>query len=122
MSAWLAVLSGVSQGSVLEPVLFLIYINDLDHGITNWILKFADDTKLFSRINDSVDVAKLQDDLHKLLIWAEEWQMLFNVSKCSVMHTGSSTLQREYYMNNQNQKLQVVCQEKDLGVLITNDL
>ena len=65
MSAWLAVLSGVPQGSVLGPVLFLIYINDLDHGITNWILKFADDTKLFSRINDSVDVAKLQDDLHK---------------------------------------------------------
>ena len=89
MSDWLAVLSGVPQGSVLGPILFLIYINDLDYGIRNWILKFADDTKLFSRIEDNMDVVKLQEDLSRLIRWSEEWQMLFNVGKCNVMHIGN---------------------------------
>jgi len=62
-SSWIEVLSGVLQGSVLGPILFLIYINDLDFGIRNCILKFADDTKIFSRINNSLDSELLQSDL-----------------------------------------------------------
>jgi len=119
-SSWIEVLSGVPQGSVLGPILFLIYINDLDFGIRNWILKFADDTKIFSRINNSLDSERLQSDLLQLIRWSEEWQMLFNVNKCKVMHIGKQNQQRQYFMHDQC--LEVVCQEKDLGILISNDL
>lgn len=119
-SDWADVLSGVPQGSVLGPLLFLVYINDLDFGIDNWILKFADDSKIFSRITGKCDHKKLQDDLNKLATWSETWQMLFNTSKCKVMHIGKSQMHYPYFMNNQ--KLEEVIQEKDLGVLISNDL
>ena len=66
VSRWLSVLSGVPQGSVLGPILFLIYINDLDCEIINWILKFADDTKIFGNISTSDSHITLQDDLDKL--------------------------------------------------------
>ena len=71
LSDWVEVLSGVPQGSVLGPLLFLIYIIDLEFGIDNWILKFADDTKIFTRITDDNDWHSLQDDLSKLTTWSE---------------------------------------------------
>ena len=113
-SSWIEFLSGVPQGSVLGLILFLIYINDLDFGIRNWILKFADDTKIFTRINNSLDSEWLQSDLLQLIRWSEEWQMLFNVNKCKVMHIGKQNQQRQYFMHDQC--LDVVCQEKDLGI------
>ena len=114
------VVSGVPQGSVLGPLLFLIYINDLDCNIQNWILKFADDTKFFSRIKDQNDQDRLQQDLFKLIMWSEEWQMMFNVSKCKVMHIGKSYVQGQCYM--MNHQLEEVVDEKDLGIMITRDL
>ena len=120
LSDWLLVLSGVPQGSVLGPLLFLIYINDLDCNIKNWILKFADDTKIFSRILDDHDSERLQQDLFKLITWSEEWQMMFNVSKCKVMHIGKKNIQNHYVMNNH--KLDKVQEERDLGIMITQDL
>ena len=56
----------------------------------------------------------------QLIRWSEEWQMLFNVNKCKVMHIGKQNQQRQYFMHDQC--LEVVCQEKDLGILISNDL
>ena len=73
VSNWKSVLSGVPQGSVLGPILFLIYINDLDDSITSNILKFADDTKLFRKVNTDGDKQHLQNDLDRLVKWSEKW-------------------------------------------------
>ena len=86
-SNWKPVLSGVPQGSVLGPILFLIYVNDLEEGVTSKILKFADDTKLFTTIKGNGDKQQLQDDIDKLIKWSEKLQMLFNVEKCKCLHT-----------------------------------
>ena len=87
VSNWKSVLSGVPQGSVLGPILFLIYINDLDDSITSNVLKFADDTKLFRKVNTDGDKQYLQNDLVRLVKWSEKWQMLFNFGKCKCLHT-----------------------------------
>ena len=119
-STWLEVISGVPQGSVLGPILFLIFINDMDCGIINWLLKFADDAKLFGKVQSDLDSSILQGDLQRLFDWANEWQMEFNIDKCKVMHIGNSNKNFKYYMDSK--ELEMVQEEKDLGVLITNDL
>ena len=80
--------SGVPQGSVLGPIIFLVYINDLEEGVTCKILKFADDTKLFRKTKEFGDKHNLQDDIDKLVMWFEKLQMLFNFGKCKCLHTG----------------------------------
>ena len=87
-SDWLPVLSGVPQGSVLGPCLFVIYINDIDDTVSSKILKFADDTKITASISSVEEQHILQTDLTRLMEWSEEWQMKFNVNKCKVMHLG----------------------------------
>ena len=119
-SSWLRVLSGVPQGSVLGPVLFLIYINDLDEGILSWILKFADDTKAFRGLPGIGDSDILQADIDRLFDWSVTWQMMFNVQKCKVMHFGRGNPCNDYKMNNI--PLEKVKVERDLGVLISDDL
>ena len=60
----------------------MIFINDLDEDISSNILKFADDTKIFKEIRCSSDCSHLKADLDKLVLWAQKWQMVFNVDKC----------------------------------------
>jgi len=79
------VTSGVPQGSVLGPLLFLTYINDLPNGLASTFKLFADDTLLYGVVVDDSDYDNLQDDLNKLEIWQNEWQMEFNPSKCNIM-------------------------------------
>ena len=77
---------------------FIILINDLDNNITSNILKFADDTKVFGRVNNDGDKQHLQNDLDKLVKWSEKWQMLFNFGKCKCLHTGHWNLDENYKM------------------------
>jgi ribonuclease P/MRP protein subunit RPP40 len=119
-SNWIPVLSGVPQGSVLGPILFFIYINDIDDRIESKILKFADDTKLYRRIINEEDVTKLQEDLATLCKWSREWLMLFNVDKCKILHLGHGNKMVPYTMNGVG--LQAVQEEVDLGIVIQEDL
>ena len=79
------VLSGVPQGSVLGPVLFLIFINDLPENIRSSVRLFADDCVLYRNIESPMDCQTLQDDLNSLAQWETDWQMKFNVAKCHSM-------------------------------------
>lgn len=118
-SDWTNVTSGVPQGSVMGPLLFLIYINDIDTGIVSKISKFADDTKLGANVSTDKGIEGLRSDLQKLGEWSEKWQMPFNVNKCKVMHVGHHNPQEKYSLNGE--ELSTTEAEKDLGVIINND-
>ena len=119
-SSWERVKSGVPQGSVLGPLLFLIYINDLDQGLKCKVSKFADDTKVATSVRNNDGCIKIQNDLNKLTGWADKWQMNFNSKKCKVLHLGYSNKEFNYDMNGD--WLESVDQEKDLGVIISSNL
>jgi hypothetical protein len=72
-SAWADVLSGIPQGSVLGPILFILFINDLPDAVLGTVKLFADDTKAFSRIESVQDSERLQEDLKRLCEWSKEW-------------------------------------------------
>ena len=76
------VISGVPQGSILGPVLFLLYINDISNNIQSSLRLFADDCVLYRVIDNHQDYQILQNDLDCLSSWADCWQLKFNVSKC----------------------------------------
>ena len=115
VSNWKPVLIGVPLGSVLGPILFLVYINDLEEGVTCNILKFADDTKPFRKTKEIGDKQRLQDDIDKLARWSEKWQMLFNFGKCKCLHTGPGNTGLNYEMGETI--LNKTVKEKYLGVL-----
>ena len=78
-SLWADVKTGVPQGSILGPLLFLIYINDLPNGLNSNVKLFADDTSLFSVVHNITDSANLlNSDLSKINEWTLQWKMSFN--------------------------------------------
>ena len=79
------VVSGVPQGTVLGPLLFLIFINDLSLKVSSTTRVFAVDSLLYRRIKSPEDAQILQEDIDKLQEWEKDWQMSFNASKCEVI-------------------------------------
>ena len=78
-SEWSRVYSGVPQGSVLGPLLFNIYVNDIPSVVNSETLMFADDTKIFRKIQSQSDFLQFQQDISNLLAWSVKWQLKFNV-------------------------------------------
>ena len=119
-SEWKPVLSGVPQGFVIGPLLFVIFINDMPDVVKHTICKlFADDCKLYAAV-DGDGALKLQSDLKNLEIWSEQWQLPFNTSKCKSLHLGFNNQHERYYLNSES--LKATQSEKDLGITMDDRL
>ena len=112
-SMWVNVLSGIPQGSILGPLLFTIFINDLPDNMTNLCKMFADDTKIIAAPGIS-----LQNDVQAAAAWAEKWQMMFNAKKCKTLHFGHNNHKQQYYITNET--IENPAFEKDLGIYFEN--
>ena len=121
-SDWSPVISGVPRGSILGPVMFLIYVNDIPDIITSAAKLFADDTKIHRQINNVEDTIALQIDLTTLDLWADRWQMKFNPTKCEVMRISHKKDKRSTRYNVPGTVLRNVSNYKDLGVIMASDL
>ena len=99
-SSWADILSGIPQGSVLGPILFVLFINDLPDLVTSIVKIFTDDKKLFQAIRSTSDSAQLQQDLDNLVECSQIWQLGFNESKCKVIPLGTANIHHQYEMNS----------------------
>ena len=118
-SSWCEVDSGVPQGSILGPLLFLLFINDLPVSIDSSIKLFADDTKLYRKIERLEDCESLQRDLNRLGAWTNRWSLRFNEKKCVVLKI-KEQVGYSYTLNGV--KLDSVESQRDLGIMINNKL
>ncbi len=120
-SDWGNVTSGIPQGSVLGPTLFILFINDLPDNIQSQTKMFADDTKLYG----NPITANLQSDLDRLQDWSDKWLLRFHPDKCGVLRIGKENPETSYHMKDENneevilRKLEI---EKDLGIHVDGDL
>jgi hypothetical protein len=121
-SDWVHVDSGVPQGTVLGPLLFLAHINDLPTTIQSQCRLFADDCLLYRPIHSEQDQLILQEDLQQLQQWADKWGMRFNASKCQLLRISRSTRSLERFYTINNQILEQVSSAKYLGVLLNDQL
>jgi hypothetical protein len=127
-SAEALVTSGIPQGSVVGPLMFVVYINDLPTVCSNQVKLFADDTKLFARSDLPDATTSIQDDLNSLQKWSDNWLLKFHPEKCHVLKLGSKKSTAKYSMNGKKDGQDTVIEleesevEKDLGVFIDNNL
>ena len=99
-SDWAHVWSRIPQASVLGPLLFLVFVNDLPGWIKTNIRMFAGDTKVWTNLVREADITQLQDDLNSLCDWSRKWLLQFNPQKCVVMHIGHRTDNRYYLVQD----------------------
>ena len=125
-SDWPPVTSGVPQGSILGPIMFLIYINDAPDYIcsSSIIALFADNSKLYRAITQPRCGNNLQKDLNGFHKWSQDWSMDFNEIKCKVMHISkkkiSSATNRSYTLDDR--ELESVLYITDLGIIVSNNM
>lgn len=121
-SSKLPVNSGVPQGSILGPLMFLVYINDLPAVVDSSIAMFADDSKCSRVIKNLDDCHVLQEDLDCLQGWADSWRLCFNTAKCEVLSVSRKRHPIVYDYKIGQHSLVHSASQKDLGIIITKDL
>lgn len=126
-SEWTNVTSGIPQGSVLGPVFFIVYINDLEWSIKSDTLLFADDTKIYRHILEEADQVLLQEDITTLEDWAKKWELKIHPAKCKYMTVGKrvdtgNSFQYKVKDHSTMREIDKVQSEKDLGVTFDDKL
>ena len=123
-SEFINVSSGVPQGSVLGPTLFIYYINDLPDVVDTLLKIFADDTKSYDKAETEEDRTKLQNSINNLVKWSADWLLGFNCDKCNCLHLGKNNIKCNYTIeqNNKTTTMSETTCEKDLGIHIDPDL
>ena len=119
-SNWQDVTSGIPQGSVLGPILFTIFINDMPDTVKSCMKLFADDAKIFKAIESVEDFDMIQNDLNTLFKWSQIWQLPLNLDKCKGIHYGKNNPGHNYTIGNK--PLTIDTEEKDVGVLFDSTL
>ena len=121
-SDWAPVKSGVPQGSVIGPILFLIYINDLPEVVKSTVCLFADDTIMYITMTSTDDAASLQKDRNNLASWEKKWQMKFHPQKCSILRITRKKTTQIYQYQLHGHILKSENSSKYLGVTIDSKL
>ena len=122
ISGFLPVLSGVPQGSILGPLLFLLYINDLPDCLeTSIMYMFADDSKCMHIIWDFNDTIAFQDDLNSVYHWSQTWKLKFNLSKTAFIQFGNNSASSSNYLLN-GTTVYKQTSTKDLGIIVTSEM
>ena len=119
-SDWVAVASGVPQGFVLGPLLFILHVNDLPAALQCPIKHFADDAKVYQSIRVPSDGQLLQTDLDVAVAWSIMWFLRFNKAKCCTLHFGRADARTDFSI--QGTLLKSVTVEHDLGILADSGL
>ena len=121
-SSYARVRSGVPQGSVLGPCLFLAYINDLPEKLTALSRLFADDTAVYRMVYSGTDQVQLQQDFHRIMEWEESWDMLFHPARCVSLPITRSRSPLDYSYELHGHTLDFVSNAKYLGITIQQDM
>ena len=119
-SSTIPVTSGVPQGSVLGPLLFTMFVNEIPSIVSSPVLLFADDTKIFRVIRNGEDYTALQSDLDLLQRWSQQWLLNFNISKCKHLHFGPAHHYGPYCLNGIF--IDINATHSDLGIVFDDQL
>ena len=122
-SQWRDVTSGVPEGSLLAPLLFALFINDLPMAVkSSQCIMYADDVKLYRRVRTTSDCEQLQSDLDNLSRWSADWRLRLNPSKCRAFTSSLKTFPVQHAYSIDGSVLERVSEVRDLGVIIDTKL